>query len=757
MVEGKEGAGPDSMPGSNSGSLFESSGDRVRFTVELRPGETTIVSWKKLLREANSSKSRPGTSVSDPSAEAQFQPVSQPARSPPLEAPSSSKQPLENEPKDSQGQAGPNRLSNVIERIERMYAGNGSGDEEDVVLDNVPDDDEYDTEDSFIDDAELDDYFQIDNSSIKHDGFFVNRGKLEGIEPTIPTNQQPKKRRREDLTKGHGGSDDGHNPNKNVKIGNKVRKTSSSQRNSGSQSHKGAIPNIHGENMQFQASPMHTAEVSLKNKAAESQTTRNPSGLLNGDAVRQDMATDQQRSVVLSLKSHVSKLKETELQNTSTQRSNNKNSLASKSRFGKQKNNVDGLDQSIQQKGKGGLIERFDLNVPAMGDSTSSTAALMQRKEAASVRSKSTTLEKAIRELEKIVSEFRPPSTEVKDPDNSSQAVKRRLPPVIKQKLGKVGRLAQISYGKIPKEVINHLMSIVGHLMQIRTLKRNLNVTSDTGLSAKQDKDDIIKKMKQEVAEMVKLKIVSIKSKVEQQAANSDDFQEAGPEEKEALKRKYIMDDLLENKICDLYDLYVERSETNSGPSVRRLYEELVVLWPNGSMDIDGIKRAIYRAKDRRGLCSMRKDQEKTKRKLSAPKAKDATQTLHIHEKLSSDPRQKGSTSTSKPIISAAAAAHNTARVPISSANDPKMEKPKKKEKLKGISNSNPVDTTPSNALPNKKIKRNPNPAVSVEPQFRLEKMASSKAEERPKPRKHNMSAPLTKSNNLQPAVPSGS
>ncbi|KAL7128344.1 hypothetical protein ABFS83_14G310000 [Erythranthe nasuta] len=753
MVEGKEGAGPDSRPGSNSGSLFESSGDRVRFTVELRPGETTIVSWKKLLREANSSKSRPGTSVSDPSAEAQFQPVSQPARSPPLEAPSSSKQPLENEPKDSQAQAGPNRLSNVIERIERMYAGNGSGDEEDVVLDNVPDDDEYDTEDSFIDDAELDDYFQIDNSSIKHDGFFVNRGKLEGIEPTIPTNQQPKKRRREDLTKGHGGSDDGHNPNKNVKIGNKVRKTSSSQRNSGSQSHKGAIPNIHGEDMQFQASPMHTAEVSIKNKTAESQTTRNPSGLLNGDAVRQNMATDQQRSVVLSLKSHVSKLKETELQNTSTQRSNNKNSDASKSRFGKQKNNVDGLDQSIQQKGKGGLIERFDLNVPAMGDSTSSTkAALMQRKEAASVRSKSTTLEKAIRELEKIVSEFRPPSTEVKDPDNSSQAVKRRLPPVIKQKLGK-----QISYGKIPKEVINHLMSIVGHLMQIRTLKRNLNVTSDTGLSAKQEKDDIIKKMKLEVAEMVKLRIVSIKSKVEQQAANSDDFQEAGPEEKEALKRKYIMDDLLENKICDLYDLYVERSETNSGPSVRSLYEELVMLWPNGSMDIDGIKRAIYRAKDRRGLCSLRKDQEKTKRKLSAPKAKDATQTLHTHEKLSSDSRQKGSTSTSKPIISAAAAAHNTARVPISSANDSKMEKPKKKEKLKGISSSNPVDTTPSNALPNKKIKRNPNAAVSVEPQFRLEKMVSSKVDERPKPRKHNMAVPLPKSNNLQPAVPSGS
>jgi len=92
---------------------------------------------------------------------------------------------------------------------------------------DVPDDDQYDTEDSFIDDAELvgtfncslhplnffvgicaavssstiivwkwfstmkrltlfvkifllqDEYFEVDNSAIKHDGFFVNRGKLE--------------------------------------------------------------------------------------------------------------------------------------------------------------------------------------------------------------------------------------------------------------------------------------------------------------------------------------------------------------------------------------------------------------------------------------------------------------------------------------------------------------------------------------------------------------------------------------------------
>ncbi|KAJ0952288.1 putative exoribonuclease II [Helianthus annuus] len=69
------------------------------------------------------------------------------------------------------------RFSAVIEKIERLYMGKNSSEEED--LNDGPDDDEYDTKDSFIDDAELDDYFQVDNSAIKHDGFFVNRGKLE--------------------------------------------------------------------------------------------------------------------------------------------------------------------------------------------------------------------------------------------------------------------------------------------------------------------------------------------------------------------------------------------------------------------------------------------------------------------------------------------------------------------------------------------------------------------------------------------------
>ncbi|KAF5942214.1 hypothetical protein HYC85_019856 [Camellia sinensis] len=51
---------------------------------------------------------------------------------------------------------------------------------------------------------------------------------------------------------------------------------------------------------------------------------------------------------------------------------------------------------------------------------------------------KSMMLEKAIRELEKMVAESRPPTMEVQDADISSQAVKRRLPHEVKQKLAKV-------------------------------------------------------------------------------------------------------------------------------------------------------------------------------------------------------------------------------------------------------------------------------------------------------------------------------
>lgn len=121
MVKTGGGGRPELGSGSKPTSSFESSGDRLRFTVELRPGETTIVSWRKLLKEATSNKrNAAGPSVPCPSTESHQQPVSQPQHPPPAVA--SSKEMAADEVGDSQAQPGSNRLSNVIERIERMYA-----------------------------------------------------------------------------------------------------------------------------------------------------------------------------------------------------------------------------------------------------------------------------------------------------------------------------------------------------------------------------------------------------------------------------------------------------------------------------------------------------------------------------------------------------------------------------------------------------------------------------------------------------------
>ncbi|PQM37679.1 uncharacterized protein Pyn_12725 [Prunus yedoensis var. nudiflora] len=197
-------------------------------------------------------------------------------------------------------------------------------------------------------------------------------------------------------------------------------------------------------------------------------------------------------------------------------------------------------------------------------------------------------LEKAITDLEKMVAESRPPAADNQDADNLSQAIKRRLPREIKAKLAKVARLAA-SHGKITKELLNRLMNILGHLIQLRTLKRNLKVMISMGLSAKKEKDDRFQQIKREVIDMIKIKAPSSESKaLQQQSGASDDFQEISSGAKELSKRKFSMDAALEDKICDLYDLFVDGLDEDAGPQIRKLYAELAGLWPNGFMDNHG-------------------------------------------------------------------------------------------------------------------------------------------------------------------------
>ncbi|PQM41459.1 ubinuclein-1 isoform X4 [Prunus yedoensis var. nudiflora] len=124
--------------------------------------------------------------------------------------------------------------------------------------------------------------------------------------------------------------------------------------------------------------------------------------------------------------------------------------------------------------------------------------------------------------------------------------------------------------------------------------------------SAKKEEDDRFQQIKREVIDLIKIKAPSLESKaLQQQSRESDDFQEIASGAKELSQRKFSMDAALEDKICDLYDLFVDGLDEDAGPQIRKLYAESHMiqpagLWPNGFMDNHGIKRAFCRSKERR-------------------------------------------------------------------------------------------------------------------------------------------------------------
>ncbi|KAF8026566.1 hypothetical protein BT93_F3147 [Corymbia citriodora subsp. variegata] len=536
------GGGGDSNP--RVMSSFVKAGDRQVFSVELRPGETTIVSWKKLVKDANkpdggSSSAVAAVEVAAAGAGAAPSSAAAHAALEPRVVPG---QPVERETKEA---APLNSFSAVIEKIERLYMGKDSSDDED--LNDIPDEDQYDTEDSFIDDAELDEYFEVENADIKYDGFFVNRGKLECInKPTVPPNQQPKKRRRKDFTKSNGEKGDGFVPNKHVKVDKPGPAKAAALAGKHSSNPSQSLAGEPNENLKSQN--QYLSGSSSRKKSADSKADSKvivdpaPSAkVMNGDAsacVTDTKDIDKHNMGNLQSKNHSGKLKDPGgPSDVLHHRHHDKSGLQ---QSGRQLKNVDDLEAANRPKEKSSVREVPDLNMPDGRHAIEiSKPSHSHRKDSSSFRPKSTMLEKAIRDLEKIVAESRPPAAENQDADNSSQGVKRRLPTEVKLKLAKVARLAQSSHGKISKELINRLMSILGHLVQLRTLKRNLKVMVTMGLSAKQDKENRFQQIKKEVSDMVRMRIPSLETKaLQHQSGASDDFQES--EKKQSLKDNMI-------------------------------------------------------------------------------------------------------------------------------------------------------------------------------------------------------------------------
>ncbi|CAK9313568.1 unnamed protein product [Citrullus colocynthis] len=686
---------------SSRASSFLKSGDRQMFTVELRPGETTIVSWKKLVKDAN--KVNGLNTVPEPPANP----------NPAIECRIDPGQLIEDEVKEP---TAPNRFNAVIEKIERLYMGKDSSDEEDL----IPDDDQYDTEDSFIDDTELDEYFEVDDSAIKHDGFFVNRGKLERIEPSGQPNQQLKKRRRKDLEKGHPENHDARLSNKHTKVGKTTMGKSALMvaKNFSNLSQNMAITHEHLEDDKLQ-NQLNVPGHSSKKKSGDTKMILDPSPsskVYNGDtstSVAEAKDTDPPKPGVFPSKNLGSKSKESCGPSDSLQQNILEKIAHAPSKPQPGRPCTDEIDSSIQMKEKHGIRELPDINLPE-GKYSMQTAKTpyVHKKDGSSVRPKSSLLEKAIRELEKMVAESRPPLTENPEADNSSQAIKRRLPREIKLKLAKVARLAA-SHGKLSKGLINRLMSILGHLIQLRTLKRNLKVMVSMGVSVKQEKDDRFQQIKKEVIEMIKIRPLSMESKaIGQQGGAPHDIRELVSEEKGVPKKKFVMDPALEDKICDLYDLFVDGLDEDAGPQIRKLYAELAELWPNGFMDNHGIKRAICRAKERRrALHGRHKDQEKIKRKKMLPPRVEETvrtdvgsvaQPQYARERLASESGLQPTPATKPTSVSTIA----VAQVPSPSMSVGNLDR-LKSEKLKVSSSSSHEDARMvDGALTKKKTKR---------------------------------------------------
>ncbi|XP_061950246.1 ubinuclein-1-like isoform X4 [Populus nigra] len=518
---------------------------RQRFYIELNPGETTIVSWKKLLKDAAANKA--SSSQSQNQTTTAIDAVVEPASvdTDRQEAQFSLGQPTESVSKNAPSS---NHLGSVIQKIEGLY---------------------------------VDEYFEIDGSPTEHDGFFMNKGKLDHMnKPNSSTHCQPKKRRN-NIQKAKEEKDDDHVRNKHAKLGHASMDIATRNKplvepfptNShsldadgehhhdgklhsltypvGSSDKKPAALDIRSENSSYSGITNRDESISctrLNNTEEQMNGVHQPVNL--GRSVK-----DTGELSVVAYEKYQENYAPSQL-GLQSKRLASKTSNTSSSKF--------------SQRNKKGRHELPDLNIPQYPVHAEKKTAIIHPKDVSSLQLKGSTLERAIRDLEKVVAESRPRNIEVQDTDGSSTAIKRRLPSEVKQKLAKVAKLAQSSQGKISEELINRLMSILGHLIQLRTLKKNLREMVEMGPTAKQEKADRFQLIRREVMEMIELQQASKREKA------GGDFQKAIIyEEKGAMDEKYVMDNKMEDKICDLYELFVQGMDEDKGPHIRKLYVEV--------------------------------------------------------------------------------------------------------------------------------------------------------------------------------------
>ncbi|KAH7442218.1 hypothetical protein KP509_03G077400 [Ceratopteris richardii] len=567
---------------------------RDRFYVELKPGETTFVSWKKLVKE---SQKTVGSLL--PSSDA---PV---GAHPALEARIAPEVMKEKDPLPPPS----NRFNSVIEKIERLYQG-GTSDEE---LCEFMDEDKYDTRDSFIDDTELDDYFSVENARLKHSGFFINKGKLEREVESTPQTVGPKKRKRKDLKK-LSSTTKGEEIIKEVKSA--VRLKAAARRGPSPTSGSGTLlkEDLPAEKKKkgfrsggWEMDKSIAMEVVEKDLNAAITSMQVPTDITgNKGEVKQSLEGVVADGVTVESLAGSSGVKDSAIGLIDINEPFIKDVMPFESR--------EILSTTmVKSKSSQRFVKDEEMNELLINNKKTG-------KESSPVRTKVTALERAFLDLEKGVAELCPPSLIAREPE---QGKRNRLPRELKLKLAKVARLAA-KQGRITDEIMERLMGILGHVIRERTLKRHLKAMIENGISAMQEKEGRLQCMKKEVTELIKSKVHNL-----QEAHPPNDFQSMGPHlEKVTGDGRYQWDNATEDKICDLYEQYIEGMDENKGPLIRKLYAELAELWPDGWMDNSGIKLAVHRAKERKRKLNkaLNSSEAKARRKPSMkPKVEDSS------------------------------------------------------------------------------------------------------------------------------------
>ncbi|CAM6032831.1 unnamed protein product [Sphagnum compactum] len=641
---------------------------RQRFFVDLKDGETTVVSWKKLTSDADKSMSSGAPSDApvgaNPALEARIAPDVQ-TRTPDTLPPP------------------PNRFSSVVERIERLYKG-GNSDEENV--EDSPDEDQYDTDDPFIDDEELNEYFMVEKAKTKHTGFFINRGALEKISVAPPDPAViPKKRKRRDVKKVAGEKIVEDSVKRRMKMKGRMKVAAQQLQDSGR--HDGVGPGVACEQILTRIYSSEPEDFSI-------------------DEGRQhfklDLAVPHSQGRVQEIRQVSDKAEERKqagpLLSSQLELWKDGKSKAHDITAGKILKPI-GADAQHPNPGSFKDLANIQKLDPRFGlpseekrwkEATKDLKVLMPvsksispgPKESSPGRRsgwpKGTVMERAIQDLEKGVAEYCPPTADGEEPEQPSQSggKAKRLPREVKQKLAKVARLAQARQGKVPDELVDRLMGILGHVMRLNTLKRNLKEMVELGLSAKQEKEGRILDIKREVTDMVKSRVLSLQAQdAEMREGSSDDFQAApGCAEKGGSNNaKYKWDHATEDRLCDLYEQYLEGMDEHKGPQTRKLYVELAEIWPEGWMDNIGIKAAVCRAKERKKrLTKMGKEPRRRQKVLGSYNEKQKASEDHLAEMLTTlnkSGQQLGPLATKHKA--AVANPHNYASLALPSAPKP--------------------------------------------------------------------------------------